>query len=366
MTAARRAPLADPLYIEAHLGYLFDKALGTQGVVVISEPGPKGWRSDCFPVGELDRAARHLAARSDAGANMFVRNNLLGEPISAYRRGTKAQTGWVTSLAGDVDIAGPGHQPAADGLPLPSRDGAEAICHALLTPSYIVFSGGGFYPFWRLTEAWDVRDPEARADYLALDRAWGRSIAEVGRRAGYHVDMVGDGTRVLRSVGTVNHKPARGPRLVTVHLGHLCGGGDYTIEEVRRACVAPTSSIVRTTPRTPRRAGGATVWDTFAALYTLADVLEGDRRFGPWKCVDDRDGYDLWRRADATSDYSLKQAHDSGVVIVWSGVVAAALGIEPGDGLDLFGFACKLEGVDPRRKAADIMRLARTKRRAAV
>ena len=201
----------DPLYIEAHLGYLFDKALDTGGIVVTSEPTEQGWRSRCFPVGELDQAAQHLAARSDAGANTFVRNNLLAERISPYRRGTKEQTGYVTAFVGDVDIAGPGHQPAADGLPLPNRDHAEAICHALLTPSYVLFSGGGFYPAWRLSEAWDVRDAEARAEYLALDRAWGRSMAEVGRRAGFHVDMVGDGTRVLRSAGTVNHKAGTRP-----------------------------------------------------------------------------------------------------------------------------------------------------------
>ena len=87
--------------------------------------------------------------------------------------------------------------------------------------------------------------------------------------------------------------------------------------------------------------------------------------FGPWECVDSRGVYDLWRRAGVSSDYSIKQAHGTGVVIIWSGVVAAALGVNPGDGLDLFGFACKLEGSDPRQKAAHIMRLARTKRRAA-
>jgi hypothetical protein len=355
---------ADPLYIEAHLGYLFGMASNTGGIVVVSDPTEQGWRSRCFTVRELDQTARYAAQRSNSGANVFVRVSLLAASVPTYKRGTKNDTGFVTCFAGDVDIAGPGHAPAADGLPLPDRGQAEAICHALLTPSYIVFSGGGFYPFWRLTESWDVRDEEARARYLALDRVWGLSHAEVGRRAGVHVDNVGDGTRVLRPPGVVNHKKGRDPRLVTVHLGCAMGGGDYTIDQIEAACIVPTRPEVKPAAR-GRPAGEATVWDTVAELYTLEEVLRADHRFGPWVCRTTDSKFDYWLRAGADSTYSVKHDRTTGVVIVWSSVVAGELGVSPGEGLNLFGFACKLEGTDPRRRAAEIMRKARGKRRSA-
>ena len=62
-----------------------------------------------------------------------------------------------------------------------------------------------------------------------------------------------------------------------------------------------------------------------------------------------------WRRRGSSSDYSIKQTQ-SGVIIVWSATVAAELGIEPGKGLDPWGFACRLAGRDATEAAKWVRR----------
>jgi hypothetical protein len=232
----------------------------------------------------------------------------------------------------------------------------------LLEPSLVLHSGGGLYTIHKLAQPVEVRDETTRSDFAALVKAWGRSHRVVAERHGWHSDST-DLSRVLRPAGVARRKPGVEPNLVTVRTGYVDGGGLYTLKQIRGACVEP---IV--TPREPRATqqpvDGLTVWGVFAEIYTLAEVLDDARSgetFGPWADAGSDARFDYWRRAGTTNAYSIKQNRDTGVIIVWSSTVAAHLGVDDGDGLDLFGFYCRLNRLDPAEVARDVMRRVRAR-----
>src|SRR4051795_12006149 len=113
---------ADRLYAEAHLGFLFGGC--RDGFMIVSHPVPNDqgkdwWRSASFHVGDIEKAARWCADKSDTGFNVFTRMTLLAEPIPAHKRGTTDLTAWATCVWSDIDFAAPGHALPEGRLRLP-------------------------------------------------------------------------------------------------------------------------------------------------------------------------------------------------------------------------------------------------------
>lgn len=300
------------------------------------------WKSRSYPLDELDAVGVAAVTASDAELNMYYRVHLLDAPVPTWERGGGALTRWVTHLAADVDIAGPGHKPP-EGKVLPTHDQAVQLIDDTLPPSAIVSSGGGLYPIWRLIEPVEITEDTGRARFKNIGR---RLDAALGSH-GFHVDTtVLDLSRVIRPPGVNNSKPGRDVRPVTVLRGWLAGAGDVTLEQLDE--MLPPLPVKPLKVRSARTgpSNGEAPWEIFAARYDVADVLAADP-VRQWEDVGTRGGMQAWRYVGSSSDYSIKQSPDTGVIIVWSSTIADVLGIDPGGGVDLWGLACKLAGLDP-------------------
>ncbi len=322
--------------------------------VLLCTPTDAGWRSVCFPLDQLDRAGRKARELSDAGANVYTRVHLLAGPVPTYQRGTGELTRWVTHVAADVDVSGPGHKPPPGKLLPPTVAAAVELIDATVAPSAIIASGGGLYPVWRLAEPWPVVTDADRQRVKHL----GRQLDEALGRHGWHVDhTAGDLSRVIRPPGVENRKPGRDVRPVTVLRGYLAGAGDYTVagleaavaEVLARTAPAQPAAPPRP-PRPPRLSTTPSPWSIFADRYGVDDVLAADP-VEQWVEVRPSAGWRRWRYVGSEHEYSIKQEHAGGPVIVWSSTVAARLGVEPGAGVDLWRLACGLAGVDPTAAA---------------
>ncbi len=143
---------------------------------------------------------------------------------------------------------------------------------------------------------------------------------------------------------------------MTVLRGYGVGAGDYRLDDLERLLPElPEPEYVKPRKaRTGPTTGTPSPWELFAQNYTIEDVLAADPRH-QWERVRDQSGMPAWRRDGSESDYSIKQT-DTGVIIVWSSVIAAELGIDDGSGLDLWGFAVRLAGRDPAEAAKAVKR----------
>ncbi len=335
---------------EAFLSWAHERAVDChlEGVLVVAVPiGNERWRSRCFPIDRLDEAAAHAVDRSNAGENVYTRVHLLDAAVPSYRRGTSKQTRWITYLAADVDIAGPGHKPPEGKDLPPTLDAALELIDATLAPSSVIASGGGLYPCYRFDEPLD----------LAVDDGLAATVRTIGKRLdlalashGWHVDRTAlDLSRVHRPAGVVNHKPGRDPRPVTM-LRIDRTVADYSVADLDAMLPKlPEPTPVRSSePRADTF--GRAPWEIFAERYDVDTVLAADPD-RQWERVRDQNGWPAWRYIGSSAAYSIKQSPTTGAVVVWSGTIAAVLDLDPGDAVDLWGLACGLAKRDAREAA---------------
>jgi hypothetical protein len=364
---AERATVHDVATVAAYLRTVHASAIaaGVPAWLVVSEylPRPEAlpegapwsrylswsWRLD-----DVDSTADACVRISDRAANCYTRVHLVDRFIGGkLERGAGVDTRWVSHFAGDVDIAGPGHR--VDNLP-DSLDEAVAIVDATLAPSLIVSSGGGIYPHYILREVVEIIDDEVRERV----RNVGRRLDDAMRLHGRHIDSTClDMARIVRPAGVMNHKRDRDARPVTILRGNGYGAPTYTLDELdellpplpERAARQRhgRSNGARSTSTTRSREQQAdSRWSIFDERYTLADVLDRDPLW-KWEQTRDVRGEEAWVRVGSSSDYSLRRHPTTGAVKVWSSTLAARLGIEPGDAVDLWGLAMRLAGREPLR-----------------
>lgn len=79
-------------------------------------------------------------------------------------------------------------------------------------PTVIVRSGNGYHVYWLFREFFNIRS-EADRDYAeGILKGWEHYIKEKAfREHGWKFDSVSDLSRMLRAVGTLNHKTAELP-----------------------------------------------------------------------------------------------------------------------------------------------------------
>ena len=104
----------------------------------------------------------------------------------------------------DLDIAGDGHEKI--GLPRNQADADRILEQLPLAPSWIVQTGGGTHIYWVFEEPWAIESDEERDRAAAVLRGWQTLAIDAAANMGFTVDATHDLPRVLRPVGTVNHK----------------------------------------------------------------------------------------------------------------------------------------------------------------
>ncbi len=356
-----REPVVTAEQVTSWLQYVHAHAIeaGIPGIVNLSTPVPHKdttgptWRSMCFKLDDLVEAGVASSKASRDELNLYYRVHLLEAIVPEHKRGLSSETRWITHLAADVDIAGPGHTPPK-GTALPTFEEAVKLIDDTLPPSAIIASGGGLYPVWRLAEPFEITGDDDRARFESITR---RLDAELGGN-GFHVDStMKDLARVIRPPGTDNRKPDRDVRPVTILRAPADGAGDFTLEEIKARLVELEARRppIPAKPIRPKSTytgtvNGRSAPDIFMDRYNVDDVLAADPGRN-WESVGTRGGMDAWRYVGSSSDYSIKQSDTTGAIIVWSGTIAPTVDVEPGGAVDLWGLACRLADLDPTTAA---------------
>lgn len=370
---ATAAVVADPAATARHLRWWYSRALPDAWIVASRKVGNR-WQSRSWPAGRVVNDPADAAAVITAEPNWYMRATTVRSAPAAGARGTADATAMVLGFVADLDVAGPDHaRDDADGLPLPPTPAnALAIAEAVLPPSVVTWTGGGYQAWWRLDRPIWLRVPADRQHAAALLCLHGHALMWSGRVLGWHVDDVSDLARVMRPAGTVRAK--RHGTSVVERVGGT--GADVTLDDVVDACAAFITAHAddlddpddddRVDPvvgpiRLAVSDDGPTPWAVARALPI--ELLLADDPAGRWERIDNDGGrWELWRRPGSTSDYSIKvtvSGPDAGGIIVWSSVVAARCGISPGAAVDPFLLWCRLRGADPRHHARLLRRMAR-------
>lgn len=235
---------------------------------VIESTAAAGFKGSTLPLDDVPAAAAKLLADSEV-SDTYLRTTTTRTPITSGR-GTKADTYAVFGFFADLDHAQGVHKPPSDGPPLPpDNDTCLQIIESLLVPTLIVDTSGGLQAWWLFTQAVTVDD---RPDALDLMKRWGEMLVSLGNRAGWHVDKVGDASRVLRPPGTLNHKwKSRGepPRPVAIHSST---GARYDLDQL--AAYLPDDVVVDINPRLSGGGGDHADISRWEADNDWSDILK--------------------------------------------------------------------------------------------
>jgi hypothetical protein len=176
-----------------------DAASGAVGNLWTAPDG----QSHFFSLDALSSAAEQGVALS-ADYEVYLSVALLdGGMCARTGRGRAADAVGITALAADVDVEKLGSKKRY----FPSRATAlDFLLALILVPTLLVWSGGGYQPWWLFREPWWFADPADRETAAALVRGWVRYLQLRARALGVEIDSTGDLARVLRLPGTVNHK----------------------------------------------------------------------------------------------------------------------------------------------------------------
>lgn len=156
---------------------------------------------------ELEIAAAALDAE---GLNVYHGVGLHGADLGVHVRGTKKDVVALPGFWVDIDLAGPGHV-ATDLPPSVEAVAEEILANFDFEPSIAIFSGGGLHLYWLLDRPLEITD--ANRDELGkLSKAFQERLGALAKavpaeRGGpWRIDGTADITRILRPVGTRNHK----------------------------------------------------------------------------------------------------------------------------------------------------------------
>ncbi len=169
-------------------------------------------------------AAVYAKEQSPAQNVYFGVGLIQGSPSG---RGKAKDVAAIGALWADIDLLGPGR----DKKPLPATlDDAQGILERLPhAPSMLVHSGHGLHAYWVLKEPW-VFDTDGERDQAArLAKGWHGTVCAAAESLGWHLENLGDLTRVLRLPGTLNHKgtPPAEVRVIESHLERRFNPGDF-------------------------------------------------------------------------------------------------------------------------------------------
>ena len=218
------------------------------GFVITSIPqgsgqAGRGW-GQLVTAANIDEAAQRCAdlARtsnvylSTTATDAAAWTNTLAKSSGA--RGGADDARFLVGLFADLDVAGPNHK--TDNLP-PTIADAESMLDCIAEPSFTLASGGGLQAWWLFDKPMPITNIE-EATQLFDD--WGNLWTQLGSERGWHVDRVSELARVLRPVGTLNHKQAQ-LHLVDFHNWKADEDGAlirYQLADLQAFCIVPDST----------------------------------------------------------------------------------------------------------------------------
>jgi hypothetical protein len=182
----------------------------------------------------LPAFARQIRALDAEGFDVYQTVNTVdGRAIrkrGSATRGTEAEVVGVLAIVADVDAAGKaGH----DYPPQPRI--FQVLGDMPLSASIVIVSGradGGLHAYWLLMDPFIIRTDEDRRRIKSISERWQRLLKT--KLAPYELDSTFDLVRVLRPIGTTNHKYG-----TTVQAIVFQPGRRYRVEDFEAHLPAP-------------------------------------------------------------------------------------------------------------------------------
>ena len=191
---------------------------GSLSVTLLDEDGKA--RTRWFDAGQLDEMAAY-AVEAGKTYNTYFGVNPRSKGLGEYSRGSREDVSAVIGPFTDFDIKGEAHK--EKNLPETETELMDFLMGLPKTPTIIVKSGNGYHVYWLFRELLYIRS-EADRDYAErILKGWEHHIKDKAlRERGWKFDSVSDLPRMLRAVGTVNHKTSERP---------LCEVASFTEEK---------------------------------------------------------------------------------------------------------------------------------------
>lgn len=153
---------------------------------------------------DISAAHAYIANIRDGDYDVYMGVGLSDRPVaSAGVRYPINQVQGIYAFWADIDIQDEVHK--KKNLPPNLFEARNLVNETGLPPTIIVFTGHGLQAWWVLEEPWMFGDG-ARNDAIALVTQWLFSIKTRAHLHGWEVDSTQDLARVLRVVGSTNHK----------------------------------------------------------------------------------------------------------------------------------------------------------------
>ena len=166
-----------------------------------------------FSSDELAEAEKYALKKAET-CDVYVGVGLVRDDIASGRG--KADD--VVALPGfwlDVDLGSTGHKGTQ--YP-PDQKTAWAIVKMFpVKPSLVVHSGYGLHVYWLFEHLLVLDTPERREKAAALSKKFQKKMQDLFAAQGYKIDNTSDLPRVLRVVGTINHKAGQRKKVRAIY-----------------------------------------------------------------------------------------------------------------------------------------------------
>lgn len=161
---------------------------------------------------DVTKAAEFVAATTK-DLDVYVGVGLSKEDHGPARRCKSEEVSGICGIGTDLDLKSEAH----GNKPLPTTlADALSVLPKDIPPTIIVATGNGAHAWWLLKEPQPIETEQERADVARLVARWHTMLRLKSAAKGWVYDRLSDLARVLRIVGTQNHKDPANPKDVTV------------------------------------------------------------------------------------------------------------------------------------------------------
>ena len=175
--------------------------------VTILENGKS--RTKWFDSGHLDEMAAY-AVEAGKTYNTYFGVNPRTAALGEFRRGDREDISAVIGTYTDFDIKGDAHK--EKNLPETKEALMDFLMALPIQPTIIIESGNGIHAYWLFKEIFYIGN-ESDRDYIEkIVKGWESFVKDKAfHERGWKFDSVSDLPRMLRAIGTVNHKTVERP-----------------------------------------------------------------------------------------------------------------------------------------------------------
>jgi hypothetical protein len=238
------------VYGTLHGGYL--------SVTTLEKDGKA--RTKWFDLGQLDEMAAY-AVESGKTYNTYFGVNPRVKNLGEHLRGSNKDIAAVIGTYTDFDIKGDAHK--EKNLPETKEELIAFLMSLPKVPTAIVESGNGIHTYWLFDEIYYIRNESDRVYAERILKGWESFVKEEAfREYGWKFDSVSDLPRMLRAVGTLNHKTAELP---------VCKVTSFSENRF-----SPSDFDEYTSVQPVKKSAGSTETDSFALMGTGSgrDLIE--------------------------------------------------------------------------------------------